>query len=222
MEGENPTGASGNDGGQNPPPPPATPPTTPPPTDAAKFEVKDGVMTVDGRKMVYESDLIAAKKSLEQGAEQAQTVHNTAIDNAKVELSEANQQLAAANAKLQDSEKARESGATSEEEVTRIKTDLEAATGRVGQLTTAALEFRRALLALQYQIPADQLSEKDLTQLDSFEEALKAVATSRGGPGNYATGGQGAGAVPQTNMDRAASILNATPVVGVRNPPPQQ
>ncbi|KKM26630.1 hypothetical protein LCGC14_1582800 [marine sediment metagenome] len=199
------------------PPPPASPP---PSTDTPKFELKDGVMTVDGRKVVSESDLIAAKKSLESAAEQAQTVHNDAIDKSKLELSESLQQVASLNAKLQEAEKARDAGATPNTDVAGIKEKLESAESRIEALTTEAgesLEMRRAFLALKYTIPVDSLSEKNKEQLDSFEEALKAVATSRGGsPGPYAIGGTGADTKPPTDMERARSILDNTPIRGVR------
>lgn len=204
--------ASGNKGADvKAPPPPATPP---------KFELKDGVMTVDGRKVVPESDLIAAKKSLEGAADQAQTVHSEAIDKTKLELSESLQQVASLNAKLQEAEKARDSGATPDKDVAGIKEELESAKSRIEALTTEAgksLEMRRAYLALQYSIPVDKLSEKNTEQLDSFEEALKAVATSRGGsPGPYAIGAGGADSKPPTDMERARTILDNTPVRGVR------
>lgn len=202
--------------------PPATPPAatpTPAPSDAPKLEVKDGKMTVDGKSVVPESDLIAAKKSLEAAAEQAQTVHNDAIDKAKIELSESQTTVATANAKILELEKARDSGAASAEDVAKVKQDLEAATGRAETAETKSLELRRTLLALQYQIPPDQLQEKNIEQLDSFEEALKALATARGGAGPYAIGGGAGGDAPKSDEERALAILAATPVRGVRNEP---
>jgi len=203
----------------NPPAPPA-PPTTPAPSAASKFEVKEGKMTVDGREVVYGSDLIAAKESLKSAAEQAQTVHNDAIDKAKLELSESQTAVAAANAKIQELEKARDSGAVSTEDAAKVKQDLEAATGRAETAENRSLELRRAMLALQYQIPPEQLQEKDMTQLDSFEEALKALATARGGAGPYAIGGGAGGDAPKTEEERALAILQNTPYRGVRNAPP--
>jgi len=81
--------------------------------------------------------------------------------------------------------------------------------------------LRRAHLALQYQIPSEQLQEKDTTQLDTFEEALNALATTRSGAGPYAIGRGAGGDAPKTPMDRATAIIEATPVRGVRNPPPE-
>ena len=197
------------------------PKTPDPATPSPKFEQKDGVMTVGGRKVVHESDLLAAKKSLESAAEQAQTVHNDAIDKSKLELSESLQQVASLNAKLQEAEKARDTGAAPDKDVAGIKEELESAKSRIEALTTEAgesLEMRRAYLALQYSIPVDKLSEKNKEQLDSFEEALKAVATSRGGsPGPYAINAGGGDSKPPTDMERARTILDNTPIRGVRN-----
>jgi len=206
--------------------PPTTPTTTPaasaaPATSTTpKFELKEGKMLVDGKSVVLESDLIASKKSLESAAEQAQTVHNDAIDKAKLGLSESQTAVAAANAKIQELEKARTTGAVSVEDTAKSKQDLEAAISRAETAETKSLELRRAHLALQYQIPAEQLQTKDMTQLDSFEEALKALATTRGGAGPYAIGGGAGGDAPKTPMDRATAILEATPVRGTRNAPP--
>ncbi len=212
-----------DDASGNSVPDPKTPPSLaspPPSTNTPKFELKDGVMTVDGRKVVPESDLIAAKKSLEGAADQAQTVHNEAIDKARLDLSSTQQEVAALNAKLQEAEKARSAGATPDTDVAGIKEKLESAESRIETLSKEvgeSLEMRRAYLALQYSIPVDKLSEKNKEQLDSFEEALKAVATSRGnGPGPYAVGGTGGDSKPPTEMERAKSILDNTPIRGVR------
>lgn len=213
-EDQNPKeGAVSGDEPVTPTPPPETPPTPLP--EGAKLEVAEGVMKVDGRKVVFESDLIAAKRSLEQQAEQAQTVHNQAIDKAKIDLSDSQQQVATANAKVQQLEQASKSGAVSDEDAARSKQEIDAAKGSAEQATAKALEYRRALMAKEYSIPVGQLQEKDMSQLDSFEEALKAVSQSRG-VGNYATGGTGGGAAPETPMDRATRILETTPVRGTR------
>lgn len=199
-------------------PAPATPKAEP------KFEVKDGSYLVDGKKMVTESDLIAAKKSLETQLETQQSVHVQAIDTAKLELSAEQQKVADLNAKLTEAEQARQAGTPSDEEVVRIKQELTDALGKVETLTTEAgrsLELRRALLVMQYNVPADSLADKDMKALDSFEEALKALATSRGGgAGPYALGGGVGGAAPQTPIDRAKEVLAGTPVLGVRSAEP--
>ncbi len=212
-------GASDSDPTPTPAPTSATPDPTPTPiTPTAKVEVKDGVVTVDGKKFIPESDLIANKKSLEGQLKTAQTTHETAIDAAKLETSESQKQIATLNAKIQENEQARESGAVSDEDAARVKQELETAKSSMETLSASALELRRANLVLQYGVAPDTIKEKDMSQLDAFEEALKAVSTARGsGVGPYAVGGGSGDAAPQTNIERAAKVLEATPVRGVRN-----
>ncbi len=204
--------------------PPATPPADPPSVaPTAKVEIKDGRVLVDGKKMVAESDLIAAKGSLESKLTQQQTAHETAIDAAKLEASAAQQTIASLNAKITENEEARKSGAVTDEAAASVKQELETAKSSIATLTVdadKALELRRANLVLQYGVAADTIKEKDMTALDSFEEALKAVSTARGGVGNYAVGGTVGDAAPQTERERAVKILEATSVRGVRNAPP--
>lgn len=206
-------------------PEPTTPPTPATTKAEPKFEVKDGSYLVDGKKMVVESDLIAAKKSLETQLETQQSVHVQAIDTAKLELSAEQQKVADLTAKVTEAEQARQAGTPSDEEVVRIKQELTDALGKVETLTTEAgrsLELRRALLVIQYGVTAESLADKDMKALDSFEEALKALATSRGGgPGPYALGGGVGGAAPQAPIDRAKEIIAATPQRGVREAAPK-
>lgn len=161
-----------------------------------ELELKDGAIFLDGRKVVYESDLIAAKKSLETQLSQAQS----AFDTAKLDLTESQKTVATLNARIQELGQARQTGAVSEEEYARVKQELETAKSSLESASTnsqQALEYRRALIALQYNISADTVKDKDMKSLDAFEEALKAVATTRGkGPGNYFTGGGGGQQVP--------------------------
>ena len=207
-------------------PPPAAPPVAPPPIPpTAKVELKDGKVTVDGKSFVAESDLIAAKNSLEGKLTQQQTAHETAIDAAKLEASAAQQTIATLNAKIQENEDARKAGAVTETEAASVKQELETAKSSIVTLTAAAakaLELRRANLVLQYGVVPDTIKDKDMKALDSFEEALKAVSTARGsGVGPYALGSGSGEAVPQTAIERAAKVLEATPVRGVREPAPQ-
>lgn len=223
------TGVSGSEGVQpsaTTPPPAAPPPPAPAPVaPTAKVEVKEGRVEVDGKKFVAESDLIAAKKSLEGQMEQQQTVHEAAIDKARLESSEAQQQIAQLNAKITENEQARQAGAVTDEDAAKVKQELETAKSSIVTLTAEAgkaLELRRANLVLQYGVTPDTIKEKTMVELDSFEEALKAVSTARGGGvGNYAVGGGVGAPAPQTDIERAAKILETTPVRGVRNAPPQ-
>ena len=192
-------------------------PTLEPIAPTAKVELKDGKVLVDGKSFVAEKHLIAAKRSLEGRLEQQQTVHEAAIDAARLEVSVAQQQIAQLNAKLKENEQARKSGAVTDEEAAKVKQELETTKGSIEQTNKSALEYRRALIVLQYGVVADTIKEKTMPQLDAFEEALKAVSTARGGGmGPYALGGGTTEAAPQTNMERAARILASTPVRGTR------
>jgi hypothetical protein len=192
--------------------------------NAPKLEVKtEGdkqVMMVDGKKVVFEHELIAAKKSLEQQAEEAQQVHNEAIDKAQVALSDSQQKLAAANAdvtRLTDElGKARESGATPED-VAKLKQDVESANTKVTEAEVKASGYRKQLIMASYPgVTEDQLADKTPEQLDALEEALKAVAGSRKGAGPYAIGGGNGGTAPLSDEDRAKALIESTPYRGVR------
>ena len=197
--------------------PTAPAPSTPP---APKFESRDGAWFIDGHKVVRESDLIAAKESLKQDGEKAQSVHNVAIDKARLDLSEAQTALSASNAKVKELEQARIAGAASQtsDEAAKLKVELESARKEAGESSKVALDLRTKLIVATYpgQVTLEQLATKTPAQLDAFEEALKALATSRGGPGPYATGGAGGGTGPISDMDRARRILDATPIRGSR------
>lgn len=208
-------GDAGNDAGGTPTPTPTLP----------KVELKDGATFVDGKKMVAESDLIAAKHGLEAAAEKAQTVHNEAVDAVRLELSVAQQQLADSNAKIKEAQEARGQGATTDEEVARIKQERQDALTKVESLTTEAgkaLELKRTLLVIQYGVPADSLANKTMQELDSFEEAVKAVSSAKGGGiGPYAAGGGSGAAAPPTDYDRRKAALESA-AVGTRNAAPEQ
>jgi chromosome segregation ATPase len=219
-EKQNPV-APGNEG-QNPAPAsPAQPLVTP------KFEVKDGAYIVDGKKYVKESDLIAAKESLTKQLETAQSTHNAAVDKLKLDVSAAQTEVAQANAALEEAKKARTTGDISVEELSRVKKEAEEAKTSLASLQTSSLDYRRKYIMAVYNIPvnseaAKNLQNKDAKQLDSFEEALKALHAGRGGAGNYAVGGGGGGAAPVSDMDRAKSLIAATPIRGSRNEPPNR
>jgi len=207
-----------------PEPAATTPPTSGP---EPKVEVKDGMVYVDGKKYVKDSDLIAAKESLQGQMETAQQTHNETVDKLNLQVSDAQQEVAKANAALEEAKKAQGEGATSAEEVARLKTEAETTKTSLETANTSALDYRRKYIMVAYNIAPDsetgqKLLEKDMPQLESFEEALKALATSRGGPGNYVIGGGSGGAGPVSEMDRAKALIAATPVRGTRNEPPNQ
>lgn len=214
-ENQKATDASGGNADQ-------TPATIPEPTTAepsAKLEIKEGKVTVDGKAFVAESDLIASKKSLEGQIKTQQTAHETAIDAARLEVSGAQKEIATLNAKITENEQAREAGVVTDEEATRVKQELETTKSSLETLSASALELKRANIVLQYGVAPDTIKEKNMAELGSFEEALKAVDTARGGVGPYAIGGGTGEAAPQTPIERAAKILESTPVRGVRNEP---
>ncbi len=206
-----------------PPPPAPAAPTPEPVAPTAKVEVKDGQVVVDGKKYVAEHHLLAAKESLEGKLNQQQTAHEAAIDTARLEASAAQQTIATLNAKITENEEARLTGAVTDTEAASVKQELETAKSSIVTLTAdagRALELRRANLILQYGVTPDTIKEKDMKALDSFEEALKAVSTAKDGAGPYALGSGSGDAAPQTPIERAAKILESTPVQGVRNPVP--
>ena len=224
-----PAGNTGDSGNQPDPTPVTTPTPAPEPTPTpapvaptAKFEVVEGKVQVDGKKFVPESDLIAAKNSLEGKMTTQQTAHETAINAAKLAESEGLKTIATLNAKITENEQARQAGAVTDEAAAKNKTDLDAALASIETLTSGALEMRRANLVLQYGVNADTIKEKSLAELNAFEEALKAVGTARNaGIGPYVVGGGSGVPVAQTNIERAAAVIAATPQRGVREPTKQ-
>ena len=118
------------------------------------------------------------------------------------------------------SSNARTTGAEAQdtEATARAKQDVDAAISRAETAEAKSLELHRANLVIKYQIPLEQLADKNMEQLVSFEEALKAIAASRGsGPGNYAVGSGSGSTVPQTPIERASAVIASTPVRGVGN-----
>lgn len=217
----NKEGASGGN------PPAGTPPASNPP--APKVEIKDGTVLIDGKKHVPEHELMATKKSLQADLESAKAAHTADLDKVRTELSAAQTDVAKANAALETLRKAQGTGATSAEEVARIKAEAETAKTALTAAQTSGLDYRRKYIMTVYNIPADSdsgkgLMQKNATQLDSFEEALKALVGNKGsGPGGYAFAGGGSGsAQPQAPIDRAKAILAVTPIRGVRNEPANQ
>ena len=217
---QNPSGDAPKKDEQNPQQTVANLPANPP--AQSKVEVKDGVVLVDGKKYVKESELIASKESLAKQLETAQSVHNEAVDKLKLEVSQAQQSVAQANAALEEAKKARSAGDISADEMSKIKKEAEDAKTGLTAANASALNYRRQYILTAYGISptsdiGKNLMEKSMAQLDSFEEALKALNTSRGGPGNYAFGGGGGGTSPISDMDKAKALIAATPYRGVRN-----
>lgn len=223
MTTENQNEQAGAAGNSEPTPPPAAS------APAPKVEVRDGAtfMEVGGKmvKMVKESDLMAAKQSLEKQIETQQTTHNQAIDAAQLELSAERQKVADLNAKLTEAQNAQGEGAVSNDEIARIKQERQDALTKVETLTaesSKALEYRRQLILAKYPgVTDEQLSDKSMVQLDSFEEALKALSSSRGGGiGPYAAGAGTGQPQPMSDYDRRKAALEGA-TVGSRSAQPQ-
>lgn len=194
MEATQPTGAT---------PAPATPPVA---------------STPAGPKMIPESDLIAAKEDWKGKIDTADAKVKEMETSHKEALSTAQQELLQTSAKLEKLEAEKGANVSTAEAVTTAKAETETVKGQLTDTTTKLLEAKRQLIATQFNVPVDTLKDKDIVQLGNFEEALKVVAATRG-IGNYALGGVGSGAAPQTNFERATAAMAATEAKGVRNLP---
>lgn len=182
-------------------------------------QATDSKMLIDGKKVVFEHDLIAAKESWRKQSDEQQRVHNEAIDKAKVELSATQTQVAELNAKVTTltQQMGAASKANETEEVARLKKERDEAVNQVKTLAEQNTSNRAKLLAESYKIPAESLSNKSPTELDAIESALKALKPILGGAGNYAISGGAGSAVPESPMERAKKLLAATPIRGMRN-----
>ena len=176
-------------------------------------------MVIDGRKVVFESDLIASKRSSEERYKQAVEIHATAIDRLQLDNSNSLQQVSELSDKLNKSIQARETGAVSSEDVAKAIQDLEAAKADLTTSQTQQLELKRAniVLASKGAVQAEHIAEKDMAQLVAFEDALKVVSQSISGAGNYASGAGSGSATPETRMERARRALDSVGIRGVPN-----
>lgn len=190
------------------------PPTTPP-GDTQQAPPTTPAATPPGAKTVPESDLIAAKEEWKGKLADAEGK----VRESETKLNDYQQQLLQATAKIETLEAGQAGNVSSAEELSRTKVELDTTKQSLGKANTDLLESKRQLIARLYNVPVDTLKDKDVTQLGNFEEALKVVAATKG-IGNYAVGGGvGGGTAPQTNLERAASVIEATPERGVRNLP---
>ena len=154
-------------------------------------------------KLVPESDLLAVKagrEGLQQKLQETEAAHKT-------QLSELLNKQLIAEAKATELEEKYNSVSATAKELETIKPQLETAQNAVRSLGDRALEYRRKIVALTYNIPVATVENKTLEQLDSYEEALKAVSASRG-IGNYAAGaGAGGGVRVETPHERALRVI---------------
>ena len=184
---------------------------------------KDGTISVKDSKgedirYAKEADLLAIKGSAETAATKAGELQKASeaelktsketMAAATTNFDETNQKLLRAEAEVSTLKEKVEADKGSTEELTKAKQDLENATKGVEELTTKALEYRRSVIVTTFGISADVVKDKTMEQLDHFEEALKAVAATKG-IGNFAVGGGGGGAGPVQPIDRAKAIIAA-------------
>lgn len=147
-------------------------------------------------KLVPEKDLLALKskaEGLEQKLKEAEASHSAVIEGHKKQLDEVTTKLYATEASVKKLEEQLTEGAKSTKDLAEVKTKLEAAEKRLGDLSSKALDYRKKLILATFKIPAEVIKDKSLEQLDLYEEALKAVSATSGA-GNYAiTVGAGGG-----------------------------
>ena len=184
---------------------------------------KDGTLAIkdtEGNEVRYvkESDLLAVKGSSQvakdaaetaaKAATESQETHKVEIATASTNLETTRQKLLEAEAKATTLEETVKAGTGTAEELTKAKADLETAKTSGEELSVKALEYRRQIVVSTFGIPADTIKEKNMEQLDNYEEALKAIISTKG-IGNYAIGGGGGGSAPVTALDRAKTTLAA-------------
>lgn len=173
-------------------------------TEVTGTSNEDGTLTVkdtEGKEVRYakESDLLAVKGSrddLQKKVEAADAAKGTkspetiVAEKAADEAKNAQVKAEAETERLTEEIKIH-TGTT--EELEKLKTELKTAEEAGKSSATALLELRRTFIIGTYKVPPETVNEKDLKQLELFEEALKAVIGGAG-TGNYAIGGGGGGA----------------------------
>ena len=177
--------------------------TTPPAADPAK--AVEG-STPPSAKMVPESDLLAVKAGRESVEKKLAEVESTY----KSKVSETETKLFATEAKVKDLEEKLNQANLTAKEHAAVKAQLDAAAKSIESLNAKALDYRKKVIATTFQIPVDTLNGKTMEQLDLFEDALKALAVSKGSSGGgYAAGAGGGGgaAKVETSLDRAKRII---------------
>jgi DNA repair exonuclease SbcCD ATPase subunit len=157
---------------------------------------KDGAVSLkdsEGKSIRYvkESDLLAAKGSreaTEKRVKDSEATHAASLEAVKNEAESTRQKVLLAEAKVSNLEEQIAKDGNSKAELEKLKLELVAAKKSGEELGNKALEYRRAIIVTTYGIPVATVEKKSMTELDHFEEALKAVL-GKGGVGNYAAGG---------------------------------
>lgn len=166
-------------------------------------EEEDGAIALkdaEGNAVRYvkESDLLAVKGSregLERAARDAEAAHATNLKEANDKVEAEHQNTLKAEARVSSLEEQIASGSADVGELARLKQELEAAKEAEKGSATKLLELKRTHIVGAYGVPVATVENKSLPELETFEEALKAVMGQKG-IGNYAAGGTGGGTNP--------------------------
>lgn len=159
---------------------------------------KDGVVTIGegdaAVRYVKETDLLAVKGSKESAVASATSDAKAAAEAvAATTLDTEKNKVLQAEAKVTGLEEQITKGGVSEEELTRLKGELETAKTSGESLGTKFLGLKREVIVKAYGVPKETVESKDLAALDGYEEALKAVIGDKN-LGNFAIAGGTGGA----------------------------
>ncbi|MCK9597427.1 MAG: hypothetical protein M0R06_00225 [Sphaerochaeta sp.] len=161
--------------------------------DDGALEVKDGETVI---RYVKESDLLAVKGGKEAAEKSVKTItaeKEAALAEANTKAETAKQARLQAEALVESLTEKVKNGSGTAAELADAKQKLVAAETSSKEMGNSLLTARRELIVKTYNIPVAAVEGKNLTELATFEEALKAVIGS-GKPGNYAFGGGGGAA----------------------------
>jgi DNA repair exonuclease SbcCD ATPase subunit len=162
---------------------------------------EDGAVVIKGEdgsetRYVKESDLLTvkgSKENIEKAVREAEAARDAATKDANEKVETAHQKVLQAEARVSSLEEQAKQGGATVEELANAKQALETAKKSGEELGSKFLELRRSVIVSAYGVPKETVESKSLEELDTFEEALKAVVGSKG-LGNYAVGGGGGGA----------------------------
>jgi len=149
-------------------------------------------LSKSGRKYVPESDLIAAKKGLEDRIGTVQADLATARSNADAQY----QEVLRLQAAVKDAETKLSSSAASKEELDKLTKQLREATDGRDALVTQIAGLRMLSIHERTKIPMDELKGKTNEQLSALEEALRLVKPATGGQSFDGGGTPAGGTVP--------------------------
>lgn len=146
-------------------------------------------------KMVPESDVVKAKGGLQRQLEEAKSA-----------IAEAHSLRLQAEAKVQTLEENQKKSADQLKELDSLKISMESMKKTSDDATVQALQYRRELIAKEYNVPLDTIKAYGMQELEMFEKALKVVKSNTGGS-QYAAGGGSGTPVAQSDTERALRNL---------------